>query len=270
MNDKEHRWVGERFYDKHNDESFTVVADDGIFAIQQYDDGVAWDEARDPTVGVDSEMVHPDTGEPIDHPDKDVWTIADQLGVSEVGLEDERYVHLGPGPTIQRSRELCPEETDHEWFPLPSHLGWDDADLWWSNVPGMEDPLGRRVDVYPRIARCVRCGLSADVVMQHSSVEIPSVCDHCGDVLMPGDGNAFVSDSHLCSDCIEEELEKEETCGSCGETKSLVVTDEHGRHDYRFHWIREGWYEQFHHLFDVEVGEENIPICDDCWELTRE
>lgn len=133
IEDLRERLVGQRFYDKQEDETFTVVGITGppALALLQYDDGVGWDEA--------ASNFTVDKG------------IARKSGLDEYGLDSERYSKLGPGPRID---QICyPEE--HDWFPWPDDL-WQDipsGDQLW-HIPG--DPR----DFYSRITRCRRCGLS--------------------------------------------------------------------------------------------------------------
>ena len=92
VDDLEERIVGQRYYDRDNDESFTVVGlsvhgGTPTLALLQYDDGVAWDEMPTP------DMIEPDA--------------AEHFRVEEGGIDSERYIPLGPGPSVKQSKELC-------------------------------------------------------------------------------------------------------------------------------------------------------------------
>ncbi len=187
MSNKPDRLEGKRYYDRENDESFTVLTSrhgaSGLVETQ-YDDGVSWDE-----------MALPD----------DVSEEgAERFGVEVEGLDSERYVPLGPGPTIRRSQELC--DGDHDWFPLPSHLGWDDPEVWYSEIDSAADDLGvaycRPVDLYNLVARCKRCGLSAESIISFTGDGVPGVCMECGIDLVPKEtSRVWLRDVSYCSDC---------------------------------------------------------------------
>lgn len=180
------RIVGQRFYDREQDESFTVV---GItpappLALLQSDDGVGWDETAT-NFTVDEE-------------------VADLMRLDEHGLDSDRYRPLGPGPSIA---EIC-EPTDHEWYPPPDRL--------WPSGPPQEVREAIRenpVDVYARFVRCKRCGLSGDVAGQFGNYgsassdfhHPPWFCSKCGDVY-PDENLVHVENSTFCSE-FHDELE---------------------------------------------------------------
>lgn len=120
--------IGNRFYNRDIDESFTVIGIEEIngepmMAVLQYDDGTFWDES----------IVDEPTG--------------DRFGWSTHGLLGEQYEHRGPGPTITHA---C-DKRAHSWFPRPGDL-WDD----------LESVATDKRDLYSKFARCVRCGLSLE------------------------------------------------------------------------------------------------------------
>lgn len=180
LEDLRDRLVGRRFYNSEIDEAFTVigVTGTGSMVLIQYDDGTAWDELAAPELLTDD--------------------LAGHLDLDTAGIDDSKYRPLGSGPKLS---EAC-SEGDHDWFPLPSDLGWDDVDAW-------QTSFGERsaVDTYHRIVRCRRCGLSGDVLMEFAGHERPSVCDRCGNEILPGDEEASFSpkpewgDAHLCEAC---------------------------------------------------------------------
>jgi hypothetical protein len=177
------RVVGSRFYDKANDECFTVIdidTHDGkpVLALLQYDDGVAWDEAPSP------DMFPPEG--------------AEVFGLEEGGIDSERYVPMGAGPTLSQSGELCPDGS-HEWNPRPD-------EIWPDGVPDNLPQASRARDVYNRIARCKRCGLSSDVALQYLTQDTLWFCSNCDEVYstevlsysVPGS-----EDVPLCPECQE-------------------------------------------------------------------
>jgi hypothetical protein len=77
--------IGQRFYDKQENEGFTVIGVTSTppLALLQYDDGVGWDE------GASNFTADEDT--------------ARKVGLDEHGLDSERYRPLGPGPRIDQT-----------------------------------------------------------------------------------------------------------------------------------------------------------------------
>lgn len=190
VEDLRKRLLGQRFYDKQEDEAFTVV---GVtrqppLALLQYDDGVGWDEAAS------NFTVNEDT--------------ARRTGLDEHGLDSERYHQLGPGPRIDHTCD--PDE--HDWFPRPDDL--------WQDVPSgdqRKQTPGHPRDFYNRIARCKRCGLSGSVAGQFGNYgakghhQTPWFCHECSDVL-PGHELRYVGDVAHCPECAaakEEERDGE-------------------------------------------------------------
>lgn len=179
VEDLRERLVGQRFYDEDRDESFTVVGitNEPPLALLQYDDGVAWDEgASNVTVSDD---------------------VARRVRLDEHGLDAERYQPLGPGPRID---QICTPE-DHEWHPWP--------DVLWPG--GLSEEVrtavpGHPRDLYDRIVRCKRCGLSGSVAGQFGSYGVrghhqtPWFCFECGEAL-PGHELEYLGDVPLCPDC---------------------------------------------------------------------
>ncbi|WP_157572935.1 hypothetical protein [Halogranum rubrum] len=198
IDDLRERLVGARFYNAAIDESFTVVAvtNDGLMAFLQYDDGVGWDELAAPDLLSKEE--------------------AEFFGVSVGGIDDTQYEPLGSGPTLKKA---C-LEGEHDWYPRPSQLGWDDVEKWHTTIDG-----SLVANTYLRLARCKRCGLSGDVLSQFANHETPSICDRCGTEIIPGEDERVWEptpewrDSSLCSSCAVEESERYEpvevTCYSC-------------------------------------------------------
>lgn len=183
VDDLRSRVVGKRYYDKSNDESLTVVGlsvheGNPILSLHQYDDGVAWDEA--PT---------PDLMSPAE---------AEQFRVEEGGIDSERYVPLGPGPTIGRSRELCSDD-GHDWTPRPD-------DIWPDGIPESKSDT-ETSELYNRLVRCKRCGLSGDVALQFDDSETPWFCARCEEV-EEGEELAYLvegwEDLPVCADCKDE------------------------------------------------------------------
>lgn len=188
------RFVGNRFFNKEIGEGFTVVGFQRPLMLLEYDDGTPWDEAIAPgdfTTGS-----------------------ASMARVSEAGMDAEKYIQLeGGGPTLQNA---CPDGA-HDFFPLPSDLGLDDADRF----------FGETASNYERTTRCRRCGLSASTLSTFLGHETPSVCHRCDSDLVPGETDIVLSpnpewaDAFLCGDCasiIEEEYEPYEvSCIRCGE-----------------------------------------------------
>lgn len=244
------RWEGKRYYDREADESFTVLTsrDNASGLVEtQYDDGLPWDEMALP---------------------EDVTEQgAEQFGLEEGGLDSERYVPIGCGPTIRRSRELC--GGDHDWFPLPSHLGWDDPDVWYEGIDAAAEDLGvtlsRPVDLYNLIARCKRCGLSANSILTFTDNEIPDVCMECGIELIPGETQGmFLADLMYCPDCADRLRETELTCAECDRTFPKYTGD--GSAGFRF--VTPETYTQKHDAFEADFDEGETPICIDCWQDT--
>jgi hypothetical protein len=182
IDDLRDRILGNRYYDQEADESFTVVGlssheGEPILAFFQYDDGVVWDELATP------EMLSPEK--------------AEHLRVEEGGIDSERYVPLGSGPTLGESDRLCPDG-EHDWTPQPQ-------EIWPDGVPdGIPDTLAPS-DLYNRIARCKRCGLSGEVASQLKSHATPWFCARCGEVW--GDLSYRVDgweDTPVCPKCWDE------------------------------------------------------------------
>lgn len=177
------RVVGQRYYDKQNDESFTVVdvhLHEGTptLVLLQYDDGVEWDEMPTP------DMIKPED--------------AERFGVEEGGIDSERYIQLGPGPSVKQSKELCPRD-GHKWAPTPDEIWPDGLPHSGSNA--------RLSKLYHGLVRCKRCGLSGNAALEFaSSVELPWFCERCGDV--EEDGLFYRvedwEDQPICSDCNQD------------------------------------------------------------------
>lgn len=181
VSDLRERLIGQRFYDRSQDEAFTVV---GItpsppLALLQYDDGVAWDEgATNFTVSGD---------------------VAEQVRLDEHGLDSDRYRSLGPGPRID---QICDPE-DHAWHPWPDEL--------WPGGPSpevREQMSDHPRSFYGRIVRCKRCGLSGSVAGQfgfygsdaQDAHEAPWFCLECGEA-HAGSDLVYQGDAPFCSDC---------------------------------------------------------------------
>lgn len=182
IGDLRERLVGRRFYDRKQEESFTVV---GItsrppLALLQYDDGVAWDE------GASNFTVNED--------------VAQRAGLDADGLDSERYRPLGPGPRIDR---IC-EPGSHEWHPWPDTI-WPDG----PSAEVRERIPGNPRDHYSRMVRCKRCGLSGDVAGQFGPYgtdgrhEAPWFCVECGEA-HAGPDLVYVGDFPHCPDCAAE------------------------------------------------------------------
>jgi hypothetical protein len=190
------RLVGRRFYDASTDESFAVVGVRPPLVLMQYDDGVAWDEACSP--------------------DAFPTERARMLGLSEGGIDAERYVPLeGGGPTLA---DAC-DDGSHTFHPRPSHLGLDDG-TWHARYDGRSV-----ADRYLDLVRCSRCGLSGSVLMEFLGHGTPTVCDRCEGEVMPGEPSVFSptpgwADATLCGECTrraEAEYEPfEVACFGCG------------------------------------------------------
>lgn len=192
VDDLRERLVGQRFYDREQDESFTVVGftEAPPLALLQYDDGVAWDEgASNFTVSEN---------------------VAHQLRLDEDGLDSDRYRPLGCGPRLD---EIC-DTGAHEWHPMPD-------DIWPSGPP---EEVYERVAAHPRefynrFVRCKRCGLSGDIVSQFGMYgnrsgehrTPPWYCTRCGNVYADSD-LVYRGDVPYCRDCSIEldEVETEE------------------------------------------------------------
>lgn len=191
------RVVGKRFYDTANDEALTVIELEGQLLVVQYDDGIAWDEQASPEILSEGVQV--------------------MLGVSEGGIDDERYIPLGAGPRLS---EAC-DEDEHVWSPTPTDLGWDDLDLWYSTPK--ETAL---CTLYSRFVRCTKCGLSGNALATFRGQRLPTICDRCADELLPGTDELVFEptmewgDSTLCADCAEDEQERSNQfpilCYDCG------------------------------------------------------
>lgn len=198
VEDLRDRVVGKRFYNTEIEEAFTVVGvtGEGLLVLIQYDDGVGWDELAAPELLPDEK--------------------AEQVGVSTGGIDDSKYVQLGSGPKLAQA---C-DEGGHDWYPRPAQLGWDDVDVWRSSV---ENNLV--ADTYLNVVRCRKCGLSGDVLSQFAGHETPTVCDRCGDEVIPGEQEIVFSptpdwmDAFLCPGCaetVEEEFKpKAVECYKC-------------------------------------------------------
>lgn len=187
------RFVGRRFYKTDIEEGLTVVDYDGLFAIIQFDDGTFWDDAIDP---------HTFSGEQ-----------SEMLRVSDAGLDSEEYIPLtGGGPTVENACSL----KEHKFSPLPSDIGLDTPSRWYPNA-----------DAYLKACRCVKCGLSGDVIASYLGGVTPSVCHRCETDIIPGENegawspNPDWADCKVCDEClaiIEEEYEEYDVkCCSCGE-----------------------------------------------------
>lgn len=178
------RLVGQRFYDRAQEEAFTVVGitERPALALLQYDDGVAWDEGASNFTVSES--------------------VASQATLEKHGLDSERYQPLGPGPRIA---QICDADT-HEWNPNPE-------ELWPGGVPA--DVRERMVDhpreIYDRIVRCKRCGLSGDVAGQFGMYGMdgneyhapPWFCTRCRESY-PDAEFEYIGDFPYCSDCAIE------------------------------------------------------------------
>lgn len=189
---------------------------------------------------------------------------AERFGVEVGGLDSERYVPLDCGPTIRRSGELC--DGDHNWFPRPSHLGWDDPEMWHSGIDAAADDLGatfaRPVDLYNLIARCKRCGLSADSIITFTGDDVPGICMECGTDLVPGETQqVWLGDMTYCPDCADRLRQREVTCAECGRTQPRYTDG--GEVAFRF--VTPDTYMQKHDGFDTDFNEGRTPICMDCW-----
>lgn len=184
LKDIRDRIVGNRYYDKEADESFTVVglsSHEGkpILALLQYDDGVMWDELSMP------DMLSPDD--------------ADHFRVEEGGIDSRRYRPLGPGPTLRESDRLCPDG-GHKWTPQPDEI-WPDGVS--EDVSGDSSPSW----LYNRITRCKRCGLSGEVAGQLKGDDTPWFCARCDEVHEGSALSYFVDgwqDTPVCDDCEAE------------------------------------------------------------------
>lgn len=204
LGDLRDRLLGQRFFNADIGESFTVVGvtHDGMLALLQYDDGVGWDELAAPDLLTEDEAAF--------------------LGVNTGGIDETQYEPLGSGPTLDRA---CPDG-EHDWFPRPSQLGWDDVDRWYTTIG--ESLVA---DTYLRIVRCKRCGLSGSVLLEFAGHETPSICDCCGTDVIPGEDEAVWEptpewrDSCLCLPCATAEREQYEpvevACFSCESTLGL-------------------------------------------------
>ncbi len=182
VEDLRERLVGQRFYDREQDEAFTVV---GVtsrppLALLQYHDGVSWDEAASNfTVSED---------------------VAQQFRLDEHGLDSERYHPLGAGPRID---QIC-DPDEHDWHPWPD-------DIWPSGVP---DEVRERVNGHPRtfydqIVRCKRCGLSGSVAGAFGEYganglhQPPWFCFECGEAVA-GHEIRYHRDAAHCPECVPE------------------------------------------------------------------
>lgn len=163
---QESKYVGQRFFNTEIEESFTVVGVDSQFFYLQYDDGVAWDEAVSP--GQFPSLM------------------AEIVDVSEAGLEDSKYVPLGSGPTLDQA---C-MENEHTLTPSPDFI-WD------------EEPSPGKMDVYASIARCKKCGLSFNTILEFLGqwIEYAWWCDDCGEY---SEDAVYYRERKYCPDCVPE------------------------------------------------------------------
>jgi hypothetical protein len=186
------RLVGTRYRNTETDEVFTIIGINPPLLLLQYADGTPYDELM--SQGLLSEEQ------------------ASSFGVSEHGIDDERYFQLsGGGPTLA---DAC-DEGEHVFSPSPSELGIDDADTFRQNV-----------DTYNRAARCIYCGLSADTI-QHflEDLQTPEVCHRCSTEILPSEGEIAAysptpdwQHATLCEPCTEKTInEYSETCPHCEE-----------------------------------------------------
>ena len=182
----DHWAVGKRFRDKKLDESFTVVGFNGLLLLMQYDDGIPWDEASAPEGWQNDDLAPEYRNE-----EADVETVGDMAGVTSDGIDSERYVPLGCGPT---TRQMC-DRGDHDIFPLPDEL-WPSPEVFHENK---ETEGGRS---YNCAARCVKCGLSLKAITTYQSEGLVgrSWCIDCGDIIKNEEVN-WESSRH-CVDCL--------------------------------------------------------------------
>ena len=190
IHDLRSRLVGERFFDRQQEEAFTVVGitNSPPLALLQYDDGVAWDE------GVSNFTVSE--------------SVASQAGLEEHGLDSDRYYALESGPRIDR---ICNADK-HDWYPKPDEL-WPESVL--EEVHKHVSAPTR--DFYNRIARCKRCGLSGDVAAQFGMYGSNSADYHsppwfCTNCLEVATSNNLVyhHDQPYCPECASELRDKAE------------------------------------------------------------
>lgn len=186
VEDVRDRFVGQRFYDEANDESLTVVdvtSNDGVpvLVLLQYDDGIAWDESATPdTFGTEA------------------WSTL--VGVEQGGIDSQRYTPLGSGPTISESYTLC-SGGSHEWTPWPD-------EIWPEGLPHFPDDMTTPRNLYDRLVRCSRCGLSGGVAAEYMGHEAPWFCGGC-DKAFTDDELVFDApgwgDTLVCESCAESE-----------------------------------------------------------------
>lgn len=193
------RIVGQRYYDTAADETFTVVGltGDGLLLLIQYDNGESYDEL------VAGSLLPKET--------------AEQLGLSADGIENTQYIQRGPGPRLDQA---C-DDGNHDWFPTPAEIGWDDVETWETRVKNRY-----LSDRYLQFVRCTRCGLSGEVLSIFEGHETPTVCQRCSNEIIPGeDKRVFHAtpewpDTILCGECAADEQERYEPtevdCYQCG------------------------------------------------------
>lgn len=186
IKDLRERLVGQRFYDKQEDEGFTVVGitSEPPMALLQYDDGVAWDEGA-ANFTFDEDVAH-------------------MANLDEDGLDSDRYRPLGSGPRLD---QIC-EPEEHDWFPWPDDI--------WQGIPSDDSneqvPSPSR-DFYSRLARCKRCGLSGSVAGQFGGYvkrghhETPWFCYECGEA-HSGHELHYIGDLPYCPECAAAKNEK--------------------------------------------------------------
>jgi hypothetical protein len=181
LDDLRDRQLGHRYFDTERKKSFTVVGfvSPGL-ALLQYDDGTALDQFASNFVGDDE--------------------AAARFDLNADGLDSEQYVPLGSGPRIQ---QICDVE-NHEWFPWPDELwpgGLSDAER--------AATAGHTRTFYNRVARCKRCGLSADVASEFGQYgsrgwhQAPWFCHECGEAY-PGNELLHREGRWFCSECAPE------------------------------------------------------------------
>lgn len=179
--------VGKRFLDTRNDISFTVVGhhDNGPqHVIVEFDDGRC---CRPGQFGSPYDDLFPSER-------SSAFLRLQRAGVDD-GRDDTRFLPIGDGPCLQRSRELCSTK-GHSWSTLPDEI--------WPNKKGHPRNARR---LYRRLAKCDRCGLSGETLNECFNDNLPWYCGICHDIFPDDDLVSLPADylvQNVCSDCTSE------------------------------------------------------------------